>query len=367
MASKSERISFSCHGQHAPAYGCNKPGDNSGDYVEGKAHDAIVKCLVEALQNMLSAFDNPIARRRLADSFSREAIDEARRVVSEHQSAQAPEGREANTALATHQKRRADDADHSAQTLDMVQTDLIKRLRIKAGMIQMGERIEWGSDSGLMYEAADVIEQLMARDEQYTPADMADQGAQGWRDGYAWAKGEGCPEGYVMVPVEPTAEMLVAINWPNDPAGYRAMLAAAPQAPAAPAAPAVQGEPVDLRQRLFNGWKGCSNHGCVVVDPKPGVMRTNGSCQCVVNASRSQLYMLQGRIQSVLSATPQPAEQSAPGEVERPVAFVKYDSPIKGHTEFMRYEPWMDDGLSTGWIPLYSSQLAAHQKQEEGK
>ncbi|NLY58915.1 MAG: hypothetical protein GX071_10330, partial [Gammaproteobacteria bacterium] len=75
------------------------------------------------------------------------------------------------------------------------------------------------------------------------------------------------------------------------------------------AAPAVQGEPVSLRQRLFNGWEGCSNHGCVVVDPKPGMMRTNGSCQCVVNASRSQLYMLQGRIQSVLSATPQPAEQ----------------------------------------------------------
>lgn len=138
-----------------------------------------------------------------------------------------------------HPARRADDADHSEQTLDMAQTDIIKRLRIKAGMIQMGERIAWSSDSDLMYEAADVIEQLMARDEeQYTPA-----------------------------------------------------------APAAQPA----------------------------------------------------------------------AEQSAPGEVERPVAFVKYDSPIKGHTEFMRYEPWMDDGLSTGWIPLYSSQLAAHQKREEGK
>ena len=74
-------------------------------------------------------------------------------------------------------------------------SDIIKRLRFKAGMIQMGERIEWGSDSGLMYEAADMIEQLMARDEeQYTPADMADQGARGWRDGYAWAKGDGCME-----------------------------------------------------------------------------------------------------------------------------------------------------------------------------
>lgn len=39
------------------------------------------------------------------------------------------------------------------------------------------------------------------------------------------------PEGWTLVPVEPTREMLVAINWPNDPAGYRAMLAAAPAAP----------------------------------------------------------------------------------------------------------------------------------------
>ena len=42
------------------------------------------------------------------------------------------------------------------------------------------------------------------------------------------------PAGWRLVPVEPTPEMLVAINWPNDPAGYRAMLAAAPQAPTQP-------------------------------------------------------------------------------------------------------------------------------------
>ena len=50
------------------------------------------------------------------------------------------------------------------------------------------------------------------------------------------------PPGYKLVPVEPTPAMLVAINWPNDPAGYRAMLAAAPEAPQ-PAKPAEQ-EPV---------------------------------------------------------------------------------------------------------------------------
>lgn len=37
-------------------------------------------------------------------------------------------------------------------------SDLAKRLRIKAGMIEMGERIAWGSDSALMREAADALD-----------------------------------------------------------------------------------------------------------------------------------------------------------------------------------------------------------------
>ena len=37
------------------------------------------------------------------------------------------------------------------------------------------------------------------------------------------------PEGWQLVPVDPTPEMLIAINWPNDPIGYAAMLAAAPK------------------------------------------------------------------------------------------------------------------------------------------
>lgn len=40
--------------------------------------------------------------------------------------------------------------------------DLIKRLRIKAGMIELGELIAWGSDAALMREAADVLEVLAA-------------------------------------------------------------------------------------------------------------------------------------------------------------------------------------------------------------
>lgn len=38
-------------------------------------------------------------------------------------------------------------------------SDLPKKLRIKAGVISMGEPIAWGSDTALMEEAADLIEQ----------------------------------------------------------------------------------------------------------------------------------------------------------------------------------------------------------------
>lgn len=50
-----------------------------------------------------------------------------------------------------------------------------------------------------------------------------------------------------------------------------------------------------LRERLFSGWRGCSNHGCIVTGPKSG-MGTNGSCKCIVDASRAQLQILQSRI-----------------------------------------------------------------------
>jgi len=58
--------------------------------------------------------------------------------------------------------------------------------------------------------------------------------------------------------------------------------------------------PDDMRAMLFSGWKGCSNHGCVVTGPKKG-MGTNGMCQCLVGASRWQLQMLQGRLSSLLT------------------------------------------------------------------
>ena len=42
----------------------------------------------------------------------------------------------------------------------MSDNDLVKRLTIKAGVMEMGEKIAWGSDTSLMREAADRIEEL---------------------------------------------------------------------------------------------------------------------------------------------------------------------------------------------------------------
>ena len=56
---------------------------------------------------------------------------------------------------------------------------------------------------------------------------------------------------------------------------------------------------MDTRQKLFDGWKGCSNHNCIVTGPKKG-MGTNGSCGCLVGASRTQLHILHSKLASIL-------------------------------------------------------------------
>ena len=43
------------------------------------------------------------------------------------------------------------------------------------------------------------------------------------------AKQPEAQNGWQLVPVEPTRDMLIAINWPNNPTGYAIMLAAAPK------------------------------------------------------------------------------------------------------------------------------------------
>jgi Rod binding domain-containing protein len=45
--------------------------------------------------------------------------------------------------------------------------DLVKRLTIKAGVMEMGEKIDWGSDTSLMREAADRIEELCLLHREY--------------------------------------------------------------------------------------------------------------------------------------------------------------------------------------------------------
>lgn len=56
----------------------------------------------------------------------------------------------------------------------------------------------------------------------------------------------------------------------------------------------------NLRQTLFKDWQGCSNHGCIVRKSKAGSIGTNAICQCVANASRGQLSMLDGRLRMAL-------------------------------------------------------------------
>lgn len=52
----------------------------------------------------------------------------------------------------------------------------------------------------------------------------------------------------------------------------------------------------DIREFLFKGFHGCTNGNCVVRGRTSG-MHTNGSCSCVVNAGRSQLHILNSRLQ----------------------------------------------------------------------
>lgn len=104
-----------------------------------------------------------------------------------------------------------------------------------------GRRAEDGG-----YESADMADQgakqfRAGQAGMYTAEDMCSQASQGYRDGYAAAKGEACPEVYVMVPVEPTQGMLAAGKYALEAGCYSSGIYADMIA----AAPAVQGEPVE--------------------------------------------------------------------------------------------------------------------------
>lgn len=38
-----QKIKFDCNGNNAPAYGCDKPGDNSGVYVQSTDYDELLR------------------------------------------------------------------------------------------------------------------------------------------------------------------------------------------------------------------------------------------------------------------------------------------------------------------------------------
>ena len=61
----------------------------------------------------------------------------------------------------------------------MQEKDLQTRLRIKAGVMEMGEKIAWGSDTALMREAAEQLDAKQARIDalmrKYCPDEMTQE------------------------------------------------------------------------------------------------------------------------------------------------------------------------------------------------
>lgn len=103
------------------------------------------------------------------------------------------------------------------QILDDEPMCMAKRIEeLEAQVEKLTNRMAWrntGSPNG--------IRRFMTQ-KQY---DAQTPGVQKWYEPIRYE----VPEGWQLVPVDPTPEMLIAINWPNDPVGYAAMLAAAPQ------------------------------------------------------------------------------------------------------------------------------------------
>ena len=56
---------------------------------------------------------------------------------------------------------------------------------------------------------------------------------------------------------------------------------------------------VKVRDALFEGMQGCTNHGCVVNPPAPGEMRTNGMCHCLRDMSYSDWRQVEARIKQI--------------------------------------------------------------------
>ena len=60
-------------------------------------------------------------------------------------------------------------------------------------------------------------------------------------------------------------------------------------------------DPQSMREILFKGWLGCSNRDCIVTGIQKGIGTTE-MCKCVVDASRTQLHILQFRLIAAIEA-----------------------------------------------------------------
>ena len=85
-----------------------------------------------------------------------------------------------------------------------------------------------------------------------------------------------------------------------------------------------------LRKFLFEGWKGCSNHGCIVTGPKKG-MGTNSICTCVQDANRTQLMMLQGRLTFLIAQDEADREPTLDQECRRCLSVTGLEEFIAKH------------------------------------
>lgn len=200
-------------------------------------------------------------------------------------------------------------------------SDLAKRLRIKAGMIEMGERIAWGSDSALMREAADALE----------------------------ATERGAREDYKLVPVEPTPEMVEAAKDAYMPFGDMDLAVRM----AILAAPAVQGDPVAYM--FSDDW---------------------GRTKIVLGKETAEHWCPPGEKIEPLYTAPQPAEQQpdvaqlveALEQIERWDAFPSTDKTWEGSGEPVSYgAAFGSNGERDFMRDVARKALAAHRKQQEGE
>lgn len=64
---------------------------------------------------------------------------------------------------------------------------------------------------------------------------------------------------------------------------------------------------MNVRQALFKGFDGCTDHGCVIAGKREG-MGTNGGCRCLRNLNQVQLGILSSRLQVIAEMELRPAK-----------------------------------------------------------